>query len=178
MPKSLFIKKILILVLCLTITACGFHLRGEDSIPMPLRVMYLKTNQPYGEFEAKLKRTFNSIGITLTDSPVNAPIIFEIEQSSLSYSQLSIGTSNQATVYSVVYTVRFGIYDSRDHTLLPAQDISSTSNLTLAANQVLGASNQIDLLSQQLQYDIITRILAILNSEHLRQTLAKHHLKQ
>lgn len=177
MFKNSFIKIVNTLFLCLIITACGFHLRGESSIPMPLRVMYLKSNHPYGEFETKLKKTFKSTGITLIDDPQDA-VVFEIQQTSLSYRQLSIGTSNQATVYSVSYDVRFAIYDSKGHTLLPAQDISSTSNLTLAANQVLGASNQVDLLSQQLQHDIITRIFIILNSEELHQALSKYTLKR
>lgn len=171
MLKKTVLKFSILISLCLLIASCGFQWRGYNTIPPQLRTMYFTSNNPYGEFEARLKKSLQTTGITLVHSPHGAPVTLQILQTALSYNALSIGASSQATIYSVTYLVRLALLDKNGHTLVAPEDLTSTTNLTLSANQLLTTSNQIELTSQQLQRDIIVRIFDILSSEQVAKTL-------
>lgn len=170
-----FIKFIIIIIGCLILTGCGFKLRGQSFIPPELHAVYINSNDPYGEFEARLHKSFNEVGIQTPDSPLDAAITLNISQTSLSYFVNSIGTSSQATIYTVNYQTTIDFLDSTGKILVPAQTVSSTANLTLNANQLLGTNNQIDVLSEQLQYDVIDKIIDLLGSTQIKQAI--HHKK-
>ncbi len=163
---------ILLSSLCILLTSCGFHLRGQNALAPQIHVLYLKSNNPYGLFEARLRKTFNMYGITFVDDPEQTPLTLQIEQSNLSYFQTTVGSSSQATIYSVSYKVIIAITDSSGKIIVPSKNIDSDAFLTLNPNQLLTSNNQIDILGQQLQLDVINRIVDILNSPEVGAALA------
>jgi LPS-assembly lipoprotein len=168
------IKIIFLLIICCSSVACGFRLRDESFIPPQLRTLYIQSNNPYGEFESTLKRTLRSLDVTLVPRPQAAPVTLQVQQTNLTYAPTSIGTSSQATVYNVTYTVVIALLDHTGAVLVPAQPISSTATMTLSANQVISNNNQLYLLSQQLQRDIITRMISIFGSQQVTHALESH----
>lgn len=154
--------------------ACGFQLRGANSLPPNLRVLSLKSNNPYGLFEANLKKSLEMVGVTLVAKPQDAPITLQILQTTLFSLPSSVGTSSQATVYTVSYEVKMALIDHTGKILMGPRDVTSSSTMTVNAQQEINTTNQLDILSQQLQQDVITQIFAILTSEQARQALAHH----
>ena len=165
-------KRALILIICCCfLTACGFHLRNPGFIPPKLRVLYLTSNNPYGEFEGKLKQSLKSVGIVLVNSPTATPITLQILATSLSYYPTSIGTSNQAMIYDVSYSMQFQLTDAVGTVLYGPQTVYSATNLTLNANQIITSNNQINILSDQLQRDVINKLFNVLSSPAVQQAI-------
>lgn len=174
-PKFCF-RLFLLASFCLFLSGCGFHLRGNNALTPEVRTLYLKTNNPYGLFEERLERTFNMYGLTFVDQPTAAPLTLQIINSNLSYFQTTVGSSSQATIYSVTYTVNMAILAANGKTIVPPQNIVSNAFLTLNPNQLLTSNNQIDILGQQLQIDVINRIVDILNSPEVEAAITHKNM--
>lgn len=167
MQNTSFIKFILLILTCCVLSACGFHPRGDASLPPKLRLLYFTSTNPYGQFEQNLKKALQTVGVALVNSPTDAPVTLKILKTSLVSTPSSIGTSSQATVYTVTFDAQMTLLDSHGRVLYAPQDITSASTMIVNAQQVLNSTNQLDTLSQQLQQDVISQIFGILSSRQV-----------
>ncbi|QLH43727.1 MAG: hypothetical protein HWD59_14200 [Coxiellaceae bacterium] len=165
----------LMFICCCLLSACGFKLRGDADIPPAVRVLYIKSNNPYGEFESTLRSTLPPMGIRLVDNPTEAAITLEILKTDLNYFITSISASNQASTYQVTYSARIAAKDNKGKTILAPETISSSETLMVNANTVIGSNNQLDLLSKQLQQDLVFKILNLLSAPRVKEALAQTH---
>ena len=76
--KIAIMKKIIIIIISLALTACGFHLRSQNQLPEKLHVIYLASSNPYGPFESTFSQTLRSAGVTVVDAADKAPISLNI----------------------------------------------------------------------------------------------------
>jgi LPS-assembly lipoprotein len=173
------IKSILILIFCtLLLSSCGFQLRGDATFPLPLRVLYLNSNNPYGLFEAELKKALQSTGVTMVENPDQTRFILQISQSDLALSAASVGTSSQATIYNATYTVAISLTNNKGGTIVPTEIIKSITTLIVNPQQALSSTNQADLVREQLQRETINKIFAILTSKQVREAVYTHENKR
>jgi outer membrane lipopolysaccharide assembly protein LptE/RlpB len=162
--KHIFKYFLLISLITGFLTACHFQFRNQNELPSQLRVLYLQSNDPYGQFTQTLRQTLLSSGIILVRSPTEAPVILNITNTHLSYATTTIGTSSQSRVYTVVYSATYALTNPAGETILDSQVVSASGNLTLSANQLLDSNNQLTLLEQELQREVINKIFNRLSS--------------
>lgn len=162
---KIFFSIILITLLC----SCGFHPRGDIALPAAFHTIYVKSPNPYGEFQVRLKKALRTTHINVVDMPDAAPITIQILKTSLISIPSSVGTSSEATVYTVTYNVEMNLLDSHGNALFPPRNLVATSTMIINAQQVLNSSNQLELFSVQLQEDVITQIFNILTSRQVAQ---------
>ncbi|MGB6975979.1 MAG: LPS assembly lipoprotein LptE [Gammaproteobacteria bacterium] len=170
--KLIAITKSLIAVLtCLCLTACGFELRHQPPLPPSLQTLYLQSSDPYGQFESMLKQTLKLAGVTLVSNPNQAPFILNIQSKNFSTTDVSIGTSSQARVYSLTYEVTYALSNQQGKTLVGPRTVSASGSLTLNPNQLLESNGQQDQMIMQLQRQDIQQIIAQLGSKQVAQTV-------
>lgn len=174
--KSKFFASLLIFT-ALILTGCGFHLRSDKELPLQLRVLYVHSSDPYGEFTLSLKKTLQQVGVTLVNSPQDAPATLDILQSSLAYPASTAGTSSQATVYVVTYTAILDLIDAKGKKIIANESVSSTTTMIVNAQQPLSSTNQLETTSQQLQRNVIMKIFDILSSPAAHQIPEKSKSK-
>lgn len=172
MKKTTRILSIAVLITsCLALSDCGFQLRGEKALPPQLHTVYLTGDNPYGPLETELRNTLVATGIKVVDNPQNAPVTLNIISTDLGHTNPTIGTSSQANVYTFTYTLNFELQDSNGKVLLQPQTIATSRNLTLNPNEVLGSSNEILLLEQELQHTMINLLYDHLSSQQTFQAV-------
>lgn len=169
------IAKISLVIFALLLNSCCFHLRSEAAYPCPLRVIYIKSNDPYGEFETKLKKAFATTKICVVKCPQDALYALEILHTNTSSLPSSVGTSSQATVYKVTFSAEIQLIDCRGKVIVSPQTVTSSSIMIVNAQQALSSTNQIDVLTAQLQRETIIKIFAILTSEQVCRAVNDHH---
>lgn len=172
-----------ILFFTFILTSCGFQPRSDQSLPEKFRVLYLKSDNPYGQFERNLTKALTDVGVTVLSAPApNVPTL-QILQTSLTSVPSSVGTGPQSTIFTVTFTANIAIYDSDGTVLFAPSNVNSTSTMIVNAQQAVSATNQIDILNQELQHDVITQIFAILTAPKLNvvpvhHQSTRHHQRQ
>lgn len=169
--KKLMLKLLLISILSLMLSSCGFHLRGQHVLPPELHCIRLQSLTPYGDFESILRRYLSQLGLIVTRTSC-APITIHILSTNLFHDVPTIGGSNQARVYVYYYQVYFQILDSNQQVLICPKTIVTSGTLIVNAGTALEATNQLEVLRQELQVEATHMIINVLNSPQVSCALS------
>ncbi|MDQ8040172.1 MAG: LPS assembly lipoprotein LptE [Rickettsiella sp.] len=155
------------LLLTLTLSGCGFQLRGYNQ-ELPFHTLYLESNPPYTNFSKELRQALKAANVDVYLSPP-VPITLQIISQNFTRTITSLGNAGQTTTYLLSFTILFQLVDSSNHILLPPQQVNATRNFSITSNQLSGDLNtQID-LQEDMQRDAIQQLIARLASPALRR---------
>lgn len=149
---------------CITLIGCGFKLRGQNSLPSALHIIYLKSDSPYSSFTSQLKQVLLSSKIRIVTTASEAPVTLHIMNTQYTHTAPDSG-SNEARIFTFNYKVTFAIVSKAGNNLLGPETISVTRNLILNAGQVLSNNNQAAQLQQQMEQDAIWQLFNRLSAK-------------
>ena len=145
-----------LLIAVLSLSACGFHLRGSDmqDITFSFKSLYLKAP---GEtpFVADLRRILLANKITLTAAPDQADLVLEVVSEQTLKQILSLDSSGHVQEYQLLYKVSLRAYDKQQVNWLPAEEISLSRNMTYSDKQVLAKEQEEAGLYQDMRSDAV-----------------------
>lgn len=153
----------LLLALTLTLSACGFKLRGSDgSYNLPFNKLWI--NLPVSSpLAIDLKRNIRAIGSTqIVEVETEADGILEVlttPAAARSKSILSLNTNGRVSQYLLAYNVRFRVRDQQGNELLAPTTISLSRAQDFDDAQLLAKQREEDLLYQDMQRDLVQQIL-------------------
>lgn len=172
--QRLFYQTFLLFLLSLSLTACGFHLRGHAPLPPQLRVLYLKSDNPNSTFIKQMKQVLRSIGVTLVDDAQSAPVTLQILNESTGQQLVSLGVSGQLATYLLSANVTYQLLDSHGQALQPPRTVGTSRNFSINANQVLGDMSVRSGLQEEMQRDLINQLFNQLRARGTVQLLSQH----
>ena len=68
----------LVLVLCIVLSACSFHLRGQNDFSLPFETMYVKAGNDTGPFIKDLESAIQANNVLLINTPEQAQLTLQI----------------------------------------------------------------------------------------------------
>jgi LPS-assembly lipoprotein len=166
MPLRL--KTLFLLGLCLSLMACGFHLRGQG----PSSQLIFKTVQVSGAGTAAQelrKALVLQTGVQLVDKNGEAQINIIREGSDKQI--LSVNSAGQVVQYRVFYRVHFNA-TANGETLLEDTTISLMRTLQWDENVLLANENEEGKLITEMQRDSSQQIIRRVNSAARQQAAA------
>lgn len=156
--KTLY-KRFSLILLCLVLTACGFHLRGHVPLPPQLRFLFLQCVDPFSPLSKQLAQALCSSGIHLAPNSKAAPVTLQILTDNFGQSMSNIGTGGQLTTYNLVYNVCFQLVDANGRIILPPQTVTTTRVYSVASNLILANTSALTCLEEDMRRDLIFQIL-------------------
>lgn len=172
-------RVILILVMLVVgLSSCGFHLRGHIKVPQALQRIYIQSKTPYGEFEQALARNLRSYNITVTDSAASANTVLNIISSDLSQNAGAASADLQTRQYTLRYNVSFQLLAPDQDMILPNLTAYSTTTFTAQLAQMVASSSTPEEYKTSLQNEVIFRMINLLLSEDSQQSIHKYFAKQ
>ena len=98
-------------------------------------------------------------GVQVVDTAGADVAVMKIGANTLSTDVLSVGGNARATEYALRYHVEFAVDDAAGTAIMPKQTIELSREFTFDASQALGVSAETDLLTKELQRDMVQAIL-------------------
>ena len=109
-------------------------------------------------------------GCEVVDKVEPAVAVMKFTANAFSNDVLSVGGNARANEYSLRYHVEFEVTDAAGTALLPKQTIELSREYSFDASQALGVAAENDMLTKELQRDMVATILrrlqAIAHAEH------------
>ena len=161
-----------ILLLSLTLTACGFHLRGSDlkDVSFSFSSLYIKSTGET-QFVADLRKALVSRKVQLATSSDQAELILEIVSEETSKQILSLSGSGRVQEYQLFYRVSLRAYDNELANWLPPDQISLSRILVYDDAQILAKQQEESLLYKDMRTDAVGQTMR-------RLSRAKPHVTQ
>jgi LPS-assembly lipoprotein len=146
-------------VLTLMLAACGFHLRGEAQLPAGMQRVAIEGADPLSPLGRDLRKALARSGADVLEAAEAGAAVLRIGNNRITTDVLSVGGNARANEYMMRYNVEFDVISTAGVSLLPKQVIELSRDFTFDANQALGIAAEQDLLTQELQRDMVQAIL-------------------
>ncbi len=146
-------------MLLLTLTACGFHLRGGVELPAVMQSTYIESKFPFDDMTRIITQELRASKVNVTQQQAGATSILKLINHRSSRRVLSVGSSGRATEYELFEEVTFALSDAQGKKFLAPQTLRMTRDLVFDESQLLGNVSEAEDIHDQLQHALARRIL-------------------
>lgn len=155
--NSLTARCLIVSALALALAGCGFHLRGQATLPF--NTLYVQA-APLSPFALQLKRAVQSGSLTkIIDRPEQAEAILQILQELQEKEILSLSTGGRVAEFQLRYRVQFRLTDEKNREHIPATEIILKRDYSFNDSQVLSKESEEALLYRDMRADAVYQMV-------------------
>jgi LPS-assembly lipoprotein len=162
-------RTLLIILFCLLLTACGFHIRSHTDLSPQLKVLAIENTDPHSTLTPLLSQNLKELGVTIRQE---APVTLLILNENFSQSKAVLGTAQQVNTVSLSYTVTFVLKDYTQKTLISPITLTTSTSYLQNANQILGDTTMLPSFQQELIRNMTSQILSHLSARNTAHALS------
>ena len=147
-----------LLLLAVTVGACGFQVRGTSNLPAKMERTYILADDNHSGFYQRLRDELRQADIEVVDSPADATSIFSILHDVTSQRVVAVSARNVPREYEVYYIVSYTITSGQD-TLMDERTQTQTRAYTWDETKVLGKIQEEQLLRDAIVDDLVRVVM-------------------
>ena len=156
----------ILLAASLSLTACGFQLRG--SAPLPFQSMYVQAAQT-SQFATLLKRAVRAGSATrIAEQPGEAEVVLQVLNELQEKQILSLGGGGRVSEYQLRYRISYRLTDSKNHEHIPATEIVLKRDYSFTDEQALSKETEEALLYRDMRNDAVQQMVRRLQAAKLQ----------
>lgn len=153
------IKGLSFSLLILLLAGCGFHLRGDYSLPPQMSHTYIEVANQNTELYRVLKRTLKVSGVDVVDSQQQAQSVLNMGNEQLEKRVLSVDTQGRAREYEINYQISFSVQANENKFSLAEQTLKLQRDFLFDTEDVLGKGREEATLIKDMQQDMVRLIM-------------------
>jgi LPS-assembly lipoprotein len=152
--------RILLLLITLSLGACGFHLRGHNlqGNSFPFGSLYLKSAGAT-PFISDLRNSLELYKIKLSPTAAEADLTLDIVSEGTDKQILALSGAGQVLEYQLRYRVSLRAYDKQMQDWVPADEIQLQRTLAYDASQILAKEQEEALIFRDMRSDAVQQVL-------------------
>ena len=148
---------LLLLLTALTLSACGFHMRGTVDLPFKtVLITGIGKNTPLG---VDLTRNLHLSGAEVVEKVADADAILQILSDTHEKKIEALDTSGNVRDYALYDRVRFVLKDKSDAIIVGPITVVLKRDITYDPNQELAKQTEEVLLYREMQRDLVQQIM-------------------
>lgn len=154
------------LTAALLLSACGFHLRGQATLPF--NTLYVQA-EPTSVFALQLKRAVRAGSATrVTTRPGEAEAVLQILNELQEKVILSLGSGGRVREFQLRYRVQYRLTDEKNREHIPASEISLKRDYSFNDEQALSKEAEEALLYRDMRNDAVQQLVRRLQAAKLQ----------
>ncbi len=143
--------------LCVTLTACGFHLRGPVSLPF--NTLYVEAPQA-SLFANQLRRAIRTGSETrISDNPADADATLQVLNELREKEILSLSAGGRVRELQLRYRIQYQVYDRQKNLIAPRSEIVLRRDYSFNDQDQLSKESEEALLYRDMQTDAVQQLL-------------------
>ena len=137
-----FLHWLLLLALSLSLTACGFHLRGQARIPERMNHTAIMGVSPGSALARALTADLRANGVWIVSSPTRATAVLRIVSWTTHRNVLALTSTGQVAEYQLRMRVTFTVHAMQGHWHISKQTLEIQRQYAYSNSLVLGVNNE------------------------------------
>lgn len=154
--QRILVQTLLITLLTLLISGCGFKLRGLYDIPESLTQVAVENTSGDQRLEQTLEQALQANGVEISSL---APYRIELLEQRFDRRTLSLDRNARASEYELRGEVTFRVTDSEGKELLPERTLMSERSYNVDSTNITASNSQEPVLRQQIYQDLAQQIM-------------------
>ena len=139
------------------LAACGFKLRGSQTLPIEKIYLALPVNSSLGAEMSRILRA--STNAQVVDDRKDAQAVFELLGETREREVLAINAQGRATEYQLRLRVRFRVVDNAATELIGPTDLLARRDITFNESDLLAKESEESLLYRDMQSDLVRQMV-------------------
>ena len=148
-----------LLLLALTLSACGFHLRGQMNLPPEMARTHVEGVGAHSDLGRDLRRLLEGGGVQVVDSAEQATAILDIINNRASRRVLSVQGGGKVQEYELVQQLVFSVRTTDGRVLLPPQQLELTREYLFDRNDPLASNSLQGEIRDEMRRDIVQLLM-------------------
>lgn len=161
MQKNQLRLSMLLVLVSLMISSCGFHLRGNIPLPDSIKQMYVDAAN--GSFKEQLVPILENGGATIVSSEGGADSVLRILETTANRTIGTLDSRGKANSYDVVFTVKYRFDDAAGKMLREAS-LQEQRRYNFNPEQVVESESEEQHLIEEMEEAIALRIVRQLST--------------
>jgi LPS-assembly lipoprotein len=143
-------------VLCVTVAACGFRLRGTADVPF--ETLYVPN--PTSGIALDLKRNLEAgTRARVVTDPKSADALLQFTEEARQKEILSLTGTGRVREFTLRYRVGFRVHDGKGNDFVPPSTIVLSRDVTFNDAEILAKEAEEQLLFRDMQSDMVQQII-------------------
>jgi LPS-assembly lipoprotein len=151
---------VLLLLVALLLSACGFKMRGSASLPSEMAITYIKSGNPYDSLVTDFADALRIHNVAVTEDREAATATLVIMDSRRDKDVLSVNANGKVLEFQLTQTILFAVETADKTRLLEPQQVSMSRDYLYNSNDVLSKQREEEVVRRTLQRELVN--LAIL----------------
>jgi LPS-assembly lipoprotein len=160
-------KKWLVLMLVLMLTACGYHLRGAFDLPKGLKKVYLQGAST--QLREQFGKTLQGSSGQLVNSAETAEIFVKVFDADIKQRSVSLSAGGRSNEFELHYHLEYDLRDAANKPLLTREPVDIRREYFNSQQDIIAKDNEEGVIRtemyQQAVRSILTRISAVLETK-------------
>ena len=148
----------ILVLLILSLSACGFHLRGSQVLAPGLKDFYIQDAPVHSEFARLLAQRLRELGADIVTA-AQADAVVRVFAERSSERQLSVGDAGRVQEFELTYRLSVALVDPQGQELLPRRELVLKRDLRFHESQVMVKSSETQLLLTEMAQDAVSQFL-------------------
>ena len=141
--------------LMLTLSACGFQLRGSSALPEEMSVTFIKFNKPYGSLLDDFADALRAHHVTVTDDQDEATAVLTIRNNERDRDVLSVNSEGKVLEIQLRQTFQFSVTTIDNLPLVELQSMTLTRDYLYSSTDVLSKDREEIVVRRTLQQELV-----------------------
>ena len=160
MLKAPMLRPLILVLLALALSACGFHLRDALMLPSDLGPVRVVSPDPYSPLAQALSEALARAGATpAAEGAKDNMATLRIVSERWGNTPLSVDSFGRAQEYTLRYAVIFQLRRADDTDLVPQQTIELARDYISVPTNSSGAQGEQEILGRELRREMVASIL-------------------
>ncbi len=155
--------RLLILVLALSVQACGFALRGNDAIVSSFENLKLELAQPQSELSALLLRSLRAAGVSMSSQQLKTAPTLKVSNEQISTRPVSINPRARASQVELRFSVNIALtVDGKPK--IPDETLTVVRTYFQDIENIAGNQEEAQIIANELRQELINQLMRRLES--------------
>ncbi|MBS0464731.1 MAG: hypothetical protein JSS03_07035 [Proteobacteria bacterium] len=143
----------------LALSACGFHPRGEMTLPAGMGAVKAFSVDPYDPLVAVLNRDLARTGAQAGADPAAKGPTVVVAGQTWEQLPLTVNVHAQATEYNISYVVKYELLGADGKAIVPMQEARLQRDFQYDAAHALGSAQEQDTIRDEMRRDMAATII-------------------
>ena len=155
--------RLLLLVLALSVQACGFTLRDNDAIVSSFDNLNLELAQPQSELSALLQRSLRAAGVSLSSQQLRTTPTLTVSNEQISTRPVSINPRARASQVELRLSVNIALTVGGKPTI-PDETLTVVRTYFQDIENIAGNQEEAQLIANELRQELVNQLMRRLES--------------
>lgn len=152
--------KIGLLCMVMSLSQCGFHLRGQTTLPSSFQQVYIAAPAEARQLQAEIDNQLQAYNVSKAKNIQRAHYQIAIDNIFFQRQISNISSSTTPRQYQLIYNIKYHVSNYQGEVIIPNGVVNSTRLVSMNNERLLGSNYEQDFFLHEMQQEAAVQVVS------------------